>query len=343
MDVTKAASNYLTKTCLKIKAIASSPHLPPTLSAPTSQPTDAATLNVIARLCKSNPVRDALPQILRSIEASLGIEASRTQPRGQDRRSAGTTSTSNVTTASTSRKTEGSSDTDLKHSAHAQVPTDSTSESSEFEGFDDDMATASDSESYAEYDDRLASGSESHSRTPSPEPHSRRLTTSSLLPSLSSGYIPADSDSDPDAEFDDLNGPDGAAKKNRRGQRARRQIAEKKYGANAKHVIAEANGTGRQTRDAGWDARRGATDGPWRGAGRGRGGGFGGRGGGRGGFGVQGREQRSARAGALAAQPKHRDDDGKLHPSWEAAKKRKEAAAGGASQARFTGTKISFD
>ncbi|KAH8104610.1 Bud-site selection protein [Cristinia sonorae] len=54
-------------------------------------------------------------------------------------------------------------------------------------------------------------------------------STSTFLPSLSVGFTRGDSDSEPE-EIDE------APKKNRRGQRARQAIWEKKYGRNANHV-----------------------------------------------------------------------------------------------------------
>ena len=57
-----------------------------------------------------------------------------------------------------------------------------------------------------------------------------------LLPALSTGYIAAsDSDSDPDAEYNSF-APLKKIRKNKRGQRARQAIWEKKYGRAARHL-----------------------------------------------------------------------------------------------------------
>jgi len=75
-------------------------------------------------------------------------------------------------------------------------------------------------------------------RTSHSPPHShdapRTLTTDSVfLPTLSNGFIPGGSDTDwSDGEARVADGP----RKNRRGQRARRAIWEKKYGKGAKHL-----------------------------------------------------------------------------------------------------------
>ncbi|TFL01824.1 BUD22-domain-containing protein [Pterulicium gracile] len=63
---------------------------------------------------------------------------------------------------------------------------------------------------------------------------SKSATSSTFLPSLSVGFIRGESDSDySDEEKEDVAEP----KKNRRGQRARRAIWEKKFGKNANHVV----------------------------------------------------------------------------------------------------------
>ncbi|KAK1488876.1 NADH-ubiquinone oxidoreductase 30.4 kDa subunit [Colletotrichum tamarilloi] len=155
-----------------------------------------------------------------------------------------------------------------------------------------------------------------------------------FLPSLMGGYI-----SNSESEASDL---DLAPPKKRLGQKQRQAIWEKKYGASANHVKKQANGQrgAGGARDSGWDMRKGAVgadeDGgarkPWKkGVSNplGGGGGGGGKGRDRGG---RGEEKKKARA------PPKKDDEGILHPSWEARKKAKEAQT----TAAFTGTKITF-
>ena len=80
-------------------------------------------------------------------------------------------------------------------------------------------------------------------------PSTSKATT--FLPSLSMGGYWSGSEpaSDNEGSLDDR------PRKNRRGQRERRLIAEKKFGQNAKHVKQQ----GRvQDRDRGWDGRKGA-------------------------------------------------------------------------------------
>ncbi|KAJ2906510.1 hypothetical protein MKZ38_001491 [Zalerion maritima] len=154
------------------------------------------------------------------------------------------------------------------------------------------------------------------------------------LPTLMGGYV---SGSESEASEIDV-AP--AMRKNRRGQRARQQIWEKKHGQRAKHVLKEQE-KAINDRNKGWDPRRGAVE---EGSGRG--------------VWKDGKrpfdrknanktDGASASGGnAIEVKPrepkkdiKKRDDVGKLHPSWEAKKLAKEKQA----QVAFQGKKIVFD
>jgi len=154
--------------------------------------------------------------------------------------------------------------------------------------------------------------------------------SSTFVPSLTMGGYISGSDSGVDEEFEDKSNQ----KKNRRGQRARRAIWEQKYGKEAKHVQpgSESRAGKGDNRNAGWDARRGASDETSYKYGAGRRGGAG--------------NVFGQRAGKVSTRPmsdkkNDRDDTGPLHPSWEAAKKRKEA--GGMQMPQFAGKKMTFD
>ncbi|KAH7319689.1 Bud-site selection protein [Stachybotrys elegans] len=144
---------------------------------------------------------------------------------------------------------------------------------------------------------------------------------STFLPSLMTGYI-SGSESASDVDV--------APPKKRRGQRQRQAIWEQKYGAKAKHLQKEAKRGG--GRDQGWDMRRGAVDPedagkrtPWKKGIRDP-------------LGAHSRDTQQETA--RPAPPKRKkDDEGPLHPSWEA-KKRAKAAQKTAS---FAGQKIVFD
>lgn len=145
-----------------------------------------------------------------------------------------------------------------------------------------------------------------------------------MLPSLMGGYI---SGSESDASDIDV-AP--AGRKNRRGQRARQAIWEKKFKDKAKHLKQEQAG-----RDSGWDLKRGAVDGsdrtPWK---KGIKTPFGRKPEGR-----HDEQEHDAPEPRRPRPPTKKDDEGPLHPSWEARKKAKEAQQ----TAAFQGKKITFD
>lgn len=370
---------------LKIKAISESPDRPSNLTL-TSQSSDPAVLNVIARLCKSNPVREVLPGILNDVETALGVSSK----AGPKKTAAGKNESRKASKVETSDVSQSDDEQVIIDPRTRNGPADSESEEDDFAGFSDgDLASDDDDdEAFAAFDSCLASSSDSDDEdgpprsafdvrallqahgsedeandsesdiSDSPQPKkgtSRKQSTkepsispspsaspsppptikpnaSAFLPSLTMGGYISGSESAEDV--------DEPVKKNRRGQRARQAIWEKKFGKEAKHVKDGGKDGGKRGRNEGWDAKRGATEG-----GRGGRGGRFGRGG-RGGGMSSGREAAGSGANGVAvgkskAGEKHRDDDGPLHPSWIAAKKRKEEKDKMAMP--FQGKKITFD
>jgi hypothetical protein len=161
-----------------------------------------------------------------------------------------------------------------------------------------------------------------------------KASTSTFVPSLNMvGYW-----SGSESEASDVE-EHVAPRKNRRGQRARQQIWEKKYKDTAKHLSAEAKAK-QKGRDAGWDPKRGATgkEDSWR-KGKGstwKGKDFSGENGGANAVPVA-----VVKRGTGIAIKKNggKDDDGPLHPSWEAKKVAKSKIA----IVPFQGKKITFD
>ncbi|CAE6479460.1 unnamed protein product [Rhizoctonia solani] len=171
---------------------------------------------------------------------------------------------------------------------------------------------------------RAATVSSSNSSPPpKKQPKTATKTESRFLPSLATGFIRGDSDG---SEVEDVDA--ASARKNRRGQRARKAIWEKKYGKNANHV------------------KKAREEAAVRGRGRGRGRGGFGTGIGRGGHSAGGRSSEpgtsrggaSGRAGRVrpppAPLPTTRDsgwqqwpakekEDKPMHPSWIAKQKLK--------------------
>ncbi|KAL9113903.1 MAG: hypothetical protein Q9227_002037 [Pyrenula ochraceoflavens] len=256
---------------------------------------------------------------------------------------------------------ESDDNLDLKQFTHRLASSDSENDS------DPDLGPSS---------EQLESRTQSHpslqrryslsiSPSPSPSLSPQAFTrpppppSTTFIPSLSlatHGYISGGSSSEgtPDRDFDPLQ---ASKPKNRRGQRERRMINEKKYGKNARHLQGAGAGKGR---DEGWDTRAGAVS-VENGRGRGRGSWRGGREGGardHSGYernknsGHTGRRKPegpgkdsslmriSTRGGAARTNRRH-DNEGPLHPSWEAAKKRKQDSS--KAGAPYQGKKVVFD
>lgn len=154
-----------------------------------------------------------------------------------------------------------------------------------------------------------------------------KTTDAKFLPSLMGGYV-----SGSESEASDIDVAP-TARKNRRGQRARQAIWEKKFKEQAKHLKKQAS-----ERDDGWDLKRGAVDStlrtPWK----------------------QGIKTPFSKKSTTAnregedeiitySQPKpqrkppKKDDEGPLHPSWEAKRRAKEAQQ----TAAFQGKRVVFD
>ena len=315
---------------------------------------DAAALNVNARLCKSNPVRDAVSAAVLDIQQALGLEAERSAPLRKRRTRAKDFAPNDFTLpedveaygivdrqpASIEHRLDGGTESPDASPEDISVSNDRVAPiSAESEDEDQDVA-AIERELELEglkrkaitrnpvvYDaerDLSISDSENEVRSASPEPTKTASSRKSaaFLPSLTMGGYISGSGSDLEDDIDE------APRKNRRGQRARQQIWEKKYGAKAKHLQG-------QDRNKGWDPKRGAVD-----VGR-----------------RNDRDHRRVRrsspnyaVGGDGHQPKHRgtedmkklkhtDDDGPIHPSWEAAKRAKEKKA---VPVAFQGKKITF-
>ncbi|KAK6436484.1 hypothetical protein LTR95_007323 [Oleoguttula sp. CCFEE 5521] len=414
LDTTALGKNHLHKTLGKIKSAAASSVLASEIASLPVIPHDAAALNVVARLCKSNPVQEALPEALQEVQRAAGIpienvttvkkKRARAKDFEEDAKQPPVKATPEDVKSKRSIETRGAP---LVERASFQDEDEASGD--EFGGFEDRLASSDDedrnawvsnrnfddedaemfSEGYLSRDDEwvsnqnlddngiaafadeemrerwmkhrqsgikdksdmaingeaarnedsapgyydpskdLALSEASISRSPSPEPQkAAKVTTkpkaSSFVPSLSLGGYISGSGSDPESDVDVEPAP-----KNRRGQRARQKIWEQKFGAGAKHVVKSQNDPNK-----GWDPKRGATDsarGRGNSRGRGRGGAVGG-----------GRSFAQGRDPTRPAAPpkKHKDDDGPLHPSWQAAKLAKEKKS---APVAFAGKKITFE
>jgi hypothetical protein len=199
----------------------------------------------------------------------------------------------------------------------------------EFSGFSD---SDDEGQQSSASDDEDASDAESSASSISRPPPAKKVATakkavkslkptdSTFLPTLMGGYI-SGSESASDIDI-------APERKNRRGQRARQAIWEKKFKEKAKHLQ-----EGAKKRDTGWDLKRGAVGDdsrPWK-------------------RGIRNPLlDNSKGTGANEAQPgppmkekapRVRDDTGPLHPSWEAKRLLKEKLQ----SAPYQGKRITFD
>ena len=357
LDLAKTASNHLLKTLGKAKRVRESPCFLMVYGTEPKLEGIASTAegNVLAKLFNSNPVKEAMAKGMTGIYAVLGIEESSSKTVKQKRQ----------------RQKSGPGTIPEEQAAELD-PMEITDE--EEPDQDDSFASFSDEEEDQSHhniikpttvpdeddSDAISASLSAHSisdseisetdEEPSPQPRTKKKTralpppqpnttsTSSFLPALSmGGYYDPGPNSESESDSDDHGPALPKERNNRRGQRARQQIAEAKYGSKAKHL-------GKPGRaDAGWDKRKGAVAGPG-GGGRGRGGGAtrgGSRGRGRGG--ARGSGANSIAQASRAPRAGKKDDDGPVHPSWEAAKQRKIQAAGAAGKGVFEGKKITFD
>ena len=317
LDLDKTAKNHIVKGLLKSKRARESPTFTVVYgSDPKLDSVSTIEGVVLGRLFNSNPVKQAMPRIMAGLFEALGID--------DISKKAGD-------------PTEDSKKKEEQHGSPAEPleldPMEITDDDEEeYSDVDEDSGSSNEgsarigSAPSEEYSDE-GSRSEDLHRAPSPIPKARKLkrhaspppitTKTAFLPSLNAGYYSgSDQSDDEDAANRDTSLP--KERNNRRGQRARQQLAELKYGKNAKHLQKQ-----KSSRDAGWDHRKGAVGVADRGRGK----------------------KSSSRPSPLdgpvkAPKPKVRDDTGPIHPSWEAAKQRKLQSA---APAAFAGKKITFD
>ncbi|KAK4692602.1 hypothetical protein P7C71_g4637, partial [Lecanoromycetidae sp. Uapishka_2] len=369
LDLAVTAESHLYKSLLKIKTIASAPSLPRHVQAAvetTTKPLDGPSANVQARLFNTGPVLVAMTEVLGGIRRVLGVEeikapGKKKRLRAKDYANEGLAKEDrgpliprngkSLSPVEKEVKVSGRlTDQDAREGAHSETEGDGAEE-----GFDrcaSRLAASSDEVSISgdlatSHESGLNPNSitegDSESDIEDSRPHLTRKTpkalssmtapkTTTFLPSLSMGGYWSGSESAEDLVDD---GPQ--PRKNRMGQQARRALWEKKFGKNAKHVKRQP-----QSRNEGWDPRRGATTGDdrgkrGRGRGRPRGEGENARvkGGGRGPM-SSGANSDSIAMRKTKSTPAA---DASLHPSWEAAKKAKEQKKAVA----FQGKKVVFD
>lgn len=228
----------------------------------------------------------------------------------------------------------GSSDDEEYDTANEELDPMEITDLSASEGSDDEVSldeSGSQDEavegesSQAEDDDDEEEDSDSSAVSPPPKARkeakkgaSSKTRDTHYLPTLMGGYI---SGSESEASDIDV----APTRKNRRGQRARQAIAEKKFKDKAKHLAKQKAG-----RDDGWDLKRGAVGGdertPWKKGVRTP-------------FENHGQRDGGEQEPRRPKPPTKKDNEGPLHASWEAKKKAQEAQEA----AVYQGKRVVFD
>jgi hypothetical protein len=338
----------------------------------TTLPQDTASRNVQARLFNNNAVKTKLTDIMTGIGSLLGVSDG-TSFRKKGRLRASTLAGGGDSAQDSSKNERGTVKGLLlkdrnnskilltPQAAHQAENADiSNEESDDYDAFASRVGISLGSESTESTNEnktqrrlthelaieharsRTSSCSSSWSPAPStpasPKPNRPNLMTApkstTFLPSLALGGYISGSDSD-HSSSSQLGFGTAEPRKNRRGQQARRQIWEKKFGRKAKHLQGQAQS---QDRDQGWDPRAGARSADFRGKdGRRRGRGPVQRG--RVGPLSSGANADPIKARAPKGENKENQAGGPLHPSWEAAKRAKEAKK----SVTFQGKKLVFD
>jgi hypothetical protein len=231
-----------------------------------------------------------------------------------------------------------------KPSQHIQDVSDiEMDDSSEFSGFSDRIASSSPESEVSSSRPEITNAPLLVAKRP-PKPGAKSQAKAPPAPPSSTAFLPSlmlggyYSGSESGSEIEDIEDIDGKPRKNRRGQRERQKIAEAKFGGRAKNLL---NAKEKKGRDGGWDARKGAMETGREREGSGR---FNGKGRmriarpegtgasaiGAANSSTQGNSRRptGANGDVLGTGPgkkeSTKDNGGVMHPSWEAARKRKE-------------------
>jgi hypothetical protein len=317
-------------------------------------PRTAAIANVTARLYNSNPAKEAVSEIIESVQECLGIKKApvlkrKKRLRTADYKSNGTGE--NLTLQGDMDKRTGKSvniaqlskegDKATLESPAEEVRSD---DSDEYKHCASRLANSSSSDESTISEGQNNRDSRRNSFSPIRSPTLGTLSpktaktsnattgvrSTTFLPSLTVGSYLSGSDSDPS---DIESGGDVKRRKNRMGQQARRQLWEKKYGRTANHLKNESRFQGRDSSNTlqggnqrGLNGRRGEVRGRGRSSETRH----------------NGRNISGANGDPLGKQPPKTNTNavgGTLHPSWEAAKRKKEVKMNVA----FEGKKIVFE
>jgi hypothetical protein len=329
LNMKEIARQRLHKELVKTTSIARTGKLPEDVVLPKSVGLDRSEADLRARLFKHREVGEAMEKTMTEVRQVLGLQTN------------GGVKKQKMDLKPEQKPPVVNGHTEPSRSISVAEISDAEEE---FQGFSSRIASPSGSERESNDEpskphplshlDISDSETDSNSDTqPAPKTRTRaptKVTSSAFLPSLSMGGYLSNSESEASDIEDHI-----APRKNRRGQRARQKIWEQKFKDSAKHVV-NPPAPKEKKRDEGWDAQRGAVGKDDRRAryklsfkgDRGSKGPSGGN------MAPLGRERREEK------KVKHKDDEGALHPSWQAKKMAKQQSAGiGA----FQGKKMTFD
>ncbi|KAF2713776.1 Bud-site selection protein [Pleomassaria siparia CBS 279.74] len=357
VDFPKVADQHLRKTIARVTSIKDSEALKDAIGELEKGSQDPVTLNVHARLFNGAGVKKVMDKVVEDLKGILGVGGVGVRPaKEQDIKKARLQETvdeeDEVDEEEEEEEDLGYDDGDVFSAFNARIAAPSSVEGDSDDSLSDghrppsiDASEGDDGDDSDEVVDDFALGSEDVSDEDSgseainpdtidaalessdleeqlnPAPKVKKakalkepISKSTFLPSLSHAAYYSGTDS----EASDLD-VDLAPRKNRRGQKARQAIWEKKYGDKAKHKEKE-------DRNKGWDAKKGAVDTKKNRRGRG----------------VELSGENAMPLGGEKKEKKKektRDDVGVLHPSWLAAKAAKEKKVA----VKPLGKKIVFD
>ncbi|KAL9604653.1 MAG: hypothetical protein Q9219_000373 [cf. Caloplaca sp. 3 TL-2023] len=286
LNIYSLAETYLFKSTLKMTSVASAPTLPSWIRLKLDElykPQDIAHANVQARLFNSQPVKKAMNESMGYIRSSLGLGDVQVNKRKRTRKADYLQQSVGNNNGDTREIHEDVPQLDIESSLEkpsmVNAPIDGTDQTSaseenvDYPDYHTRLGGSSD-ESF----DRVSESGEFRPKTSNGIPRTLSVSPSStssesgmplthkllsrkesnqstkvttFLPSLTAGGYWSGSE----PASDDDGALDQSQRKNRRGQRERRLIAEKKHGQNANHLKKQARG---QDRDQGWHIRRGA-------------------------------------------------------------------------------------
>ena len=248
LDLEKTANNYLLRRLSKAKRVRESKVFEDVYgSSGLEAPQPGAEANVVGRLVNSAPVKEAMPGIMETVYEILELEDLDSPER---------------VIAPTAIKVQPdlTNTTSLVESDFEGFSPPASIKDEEEEEQENEEDSSSMEKAYRlrlmnpdNYGQPPASNSSSSSRSHHHSLSTRQRNHPTSHSSQSLNMAAYYSGSDPDSGSDS----DAAAKprRNRRGQRARQQIAEQKYGRTAKHLQTQ---NARNSKDTGWDIRRGA-------------------------------------------------------------------------------------